>query len=182
MNNYVINPSLLTVEDGKKYISVTFTDSAWITDFEVDFNGNYITPEVVSEDKEANTRIVKFEVEDLFEKLNAKVSLDISAYNYKETHDVQFAFDTDSIKLLKDGENPPTGNDKNPPIVKDKDKDGEGLDFDRDADANALGKKTIEKGKNPKTGDTTQTLLFALLLVGSLIPLVMKYRKRRLPA
>ena len=164
-------------------MSFTFTDSSWITDFEVDFNGNYITPEVVSEDKTENTRIVKFEVEDLFEKLNAKVSLDISAYNYKETHDVQFAFDTNSIKLLKDGENPPTANDKNPPTGKDKDKEGGGLEFDRDADANAVGSKTTDKkGKNPKTGDTSQILLFALLLVGSLIPLVIKYRKRRLAA
>ncbi|MBO1913035.1 sortase B protein-sorting domain-containing protein, partial [Microvirga sp. 3-52] len=114
-----------------------------------------------------------------FEKMNAKVSLDIPAYNYKETHDVQFAFDTNSIKLLKDGETPPTDDGKKTPIVKNTDKKDTGLKFNRDADANKSGNKsTVNKGKNPKTGDTTQILLFVLLLVGSLIPLAMKLRNR----
>ncbi|MBO1915108.1 NEAT domain-containing protein, partial [Microvirga sp. 3-52] len=63
MDQYVVNTGLLTVKDGKKYISATFTDSAWITDFQVDFKGKYMTPEVVSADEKANTRVVKFEVE-----------------------------------------------------------------------------------------------------------------------
>jgi heme-binding NEAT domain protein len=140
-----------------------------------------MTPEVVSADEKENTRVVKFEVEDLFEKMNAKVSLDIAEYNYKETHDVQFAFDTNSIKLLKAGENPPTGNGKKTPIVKSKNTDttDTGLKFNRDADANKSGNKSTDtKAKNPKTGDTTQILLFVLLLVGSLIPLAMKLRNR----
>ena len=185
MNDYVVSPGNLTVKDGKKFIAITLKSSSWITDFEVELEGKFITPKVLSTDSKADTRVVEFEVEDLFKKLNGKVSLDIPAYNYKTTHDVQIAFDTDSIKLLKDGKQPPTDDgDGTTPQKANPTKPGktdDGLAFDRDADAStdkSVVKSAGKKGTNPKTGDTTKTLLFVLLLVGSLIPLVIKYRKR----
>ena len=184
MDDYVVSPGVLTVKDGNQFIAITLTSSSWITDFQVESDDKFTIPKELSADSEENTRVVEFEVKDLFKKMNAKVSLDIPEHNYKTTHDVQFAFDTDSIEFLKGGQPPVEKVDKTEPKTKPKnnpaksDENEEILGFDRDADATSNESVMGKKGSNPKTGDTTKILLFASLLIGSLIPLVIKYRKR----
>ena len=98
MNTYTKSPGVLKVKDGKKYVSFTLTNSAWITKFEFDKNGSFVDANVLSEDTKADTRVVEVEVADLSKKLNAKVKVDIDSMNYHHFYDIQFAFDKDSIK------------------------------------------------------------------------------------
>ncbi|HHB1439179.1 TPA: NEAT domain-containing protein, partial [Bacillus mobilis] len=100
MNTYTKSPGLLKVKDGKKYVSFTLTNSAWITKFEFEKNGSFVDASVLSEDKKADTRVVEVAVDDLSKKLNAKVKVDIDSMNYHHFYDIQFAFDKGSIKPL----------------------------------------------------------------------------------
>ncbi|WP_417852568.1 NEAT domain-containing protein, partial [Bacillus wiedmannii] len=100
MNTYTKSPGVLKVKDGKKYVSFTLTNSAWITKFEFEKNGSFVDASVLSEDKKADTRVVEVEVDDLSKKLNAKVKVDIDSMNYHHFYDIQFAFDKDSVKPL----------------------------------------------------------------------------------
>ncbi|MCG7044504.1 NEAT domain-containing protein, partial [Pseudomonas aeruginosa] len=54
MNTYTKSPGLLKVKDGKKYVSFTLTNSAWITKFEFEKNGSFVDASVLSEDKKAD--------------------------------------------------------------------------------------------------------------------------------
>ncbi|WP_340084730.1 NEAT domain-containing protein [Siminovitchia sp. FSL H7-0308] len=189
MNDYVVKPGSLKVKDGKKYLAVTLKKSSWITEFKVEKDGKLMAPKLLQSDEEADTRTVEFEVADLSSLLNAWVKVDIPELHYHNEYDIRFSFDTDSIKLLKEGvypkeDNnatlPPKSNDQKPKANDKNDR----LNFDRNGDK--TGKsidqpqlKADQKGMNPKTADTTKMLLFALLFVLSLVPLIARFRSRR---
>ncbi|KOS24815.1 cell surface protein [Bacillus anthracis] len=98
MNHYFESPATLTVKDGKKYVSFTLKNSSWITSFQMEKDGEFVDANVLSENKEENTRVVEFEVADLSKKLNAKVKVDIPIINYHHSYDIRFVFDGNSIK------------------------------------------------------------------------------------
>lgn len=96
MNQYVVSPARLTVKDGKKYIAMTLKIVNGLQNSNGK-NGGFADAKVVSEDKAANTRVVEFEANDLFAKLNAKVKVDIDSMNYHHFYDVQIQFDPTKI-------------------------------------------------------------------------------------
>ncbi|PGZ42965.1 cell surface protein [Bacillus cereus] len=185
MNDYVVNPAKLIVKDGKKYIEMTLKNSAWITKFQAENNELFADAKVVSEDKNANTRVVQFEVEDLFKKLNAKVKVDIDEMNYHHFYDVQIQFDTNNIGALGTIKEEPKNEPKNPVTTPKVDnvKTVGTPDFNRNADGQKKKEDTkndSKKEKNSKTADTAQLGLYMVLLLGSLALLVRKYRAGRL--
>ncbi|MED1084911.1 NEAT domain-containing protein, partial [Bacillus mycoides] len=97
MNQYSVSPGTLKVKDGKKKVSFTLTHSSWITKFETEKGSQFVDVNVVSEDKESDTRVVEFDVEDLEKILNAKVKVDIDAFNYHHYYDIRISFDQNSI-------------------------------------------------------------------------------------
>ncbi|WP_257145930.1 NEAT domain-containing protein, partial [Bacillus thuringiensis] len=97
MNQYSVSPGTLKVKDGKKKVSFTLTNSSWITKFETEKAGKLVATNVISEDKEKDTRVVEFDVEDVAKVLNAKVKVDIDFLNYHHEYDVRIAFDQNSI-------------------------------------------------------------------------------------
>ncbi|PEF32564.1 NEAT domain-containing protein, partial [Bacillus wiedmannii] len=46
MNTYTKSPAVLKVKDGKKYVSFTLTNSAWITKFEFEKNSSFVNAKV----------------------------------------------------------------------------------------------------------------------------------------
>uniref|UniRef100_UPI0030EBEC84 NEAT domain-containing protein n=2 Tax=Bacillus cereus TaxID=1396 RepID=UPI0030EBEC84 len=185
MNDYVVNPAKLIVKDGKKYIEMTLKNSAWITKFQTENNELFADAKVVSEDKNVNTRVVQFEVEDLFKKLNAKVKVDIDEMNYHHFYDVQIQFDTNNIGALGTLKEEPKNEPKNPVTTPKVDnvKTVGTPDFNRNADGQKKKEDTkndSKKEKNSKTADTAQLGLYMVLLLGSLALLVRKYRAGRL--
>lgn len=98
MANYTVSPAVLTVQNGVKSVSLTLKNSSWITSFQVEKDGKYVDAPVVGRDTVADTRVVKFEVGNLAEKLNAHVKVNIPAMGYNGDYDVQIQFEKDSIK------------------------------------------------------------------------------------
>ncbi|PFY07425.1 NEAT domain-containing protein [Bacillus toyonensis] len=185
MHDYVVNPAKLIVKDGKKYIEMTLKNSVWITKFQTENNELFADAKVISEDKNANTRVVQFEVEDLFKKLNAKVKVDIDEMNYHHFYDVQIQFDTNNIGALGTIKEDPKNEPKNPVTTPKVDnvKTVGNPDFNRNADDKKKNNATdndAKKEKNSKTADTAQLGLYMVLLLGSLALLVRKYRAGRL--
>ena len=169
----------------KKYIEMTLKNSAWITKFQTENNELFADAKVVSEDKNVNTRVVQFEVEDLFKKLNAKVKVDIDEMNYHHFYDVQIQFDTNNIGALGTLKEEPKNEPKNPVTTPKVDnvKTVGTPDFNRNADGQKKKEDTkndSKKEKNSKTADTAQLGLYMVLLLGSLALLVRKYRAGRL--
>ncbi|MED3179359.1 NEAT domain-containing protein, partial [Bacillus thuringiensis] len=107
MNTYMVNPGVLKVENGKKKAIVTLKSSSLIKNFQTEKDGAFVDAKVVSEDKEKDTRVVEFEVNDLSKKLNTKVFIEMTSRNYKQTHDVQLLFEQDKLEQIKNEEKQP---------------------------------------------------------------------------
>ncbi|WP_077302324.1 NEAT domain-containing protein [Virgibacillus pantothenticus] len=186
MNDYVVSPGHLKVKNGEKKIAITLKNSSWITDFKVYHEGKLVDPKVLSHDSKVDTRVVEFAVDNLFTKLDVWVKVDIPNLNYHHEYDVQFQFDPNSIQLLKEGESYPQQENVDAtklPSKKQENKEEQGPSFDRNEDHGdkqnlATTKETGKQTNNPTTSDTAKLVLFTSLLLGSLIPLVIKLRKK----
>ncbi|MGE6630512.1 NEAT domain-containing protein [Bacillus sp. NPDC077027] len=102
MDTYTEKPAKLTVEKGKITAFLTLKQSKEITDFKVEQNGALVDTVTVSEDVEANTRVIKFDVADLSSKLKGwvKIYWDLGSFVYDEAYDVQLSFDQSSLTLV----------------------------------------------------------------------------------
>ncbi|SFR24152.1 MULTISPECIES: NEAT domain-containing protein [unclassified Paenibacillus] len=114
MAQYLVSPGTLTVLKGQKEVSFTIKDSTTVTEFKTEQNGTLTDADIVSEDKTANTRVVKFKVANLDTVLNAQVHILMGTYS--ADHKIRLKFDqpgTDNgstpvtsnldFTLLKDG-------------------------------------------------------------------------------
>nr|WP_285865966.1 NEAT domain-containing protein [Lederbergia lenta] len=125
MDGYTEKPGRLIVEKDRSYAELTLTNSDWIKLFQTEQVGKYVDAEVVSEDIDADTRVVRFPVKDIKEKVNVFTHVVIPMINYDNKYTVQINFDADSLKSI-DGE---PGNPDEPEIPEIKsptvvDKDG----------------------------------------------------------
>ncbi|MBC1518312.1 sortase B protein-sorting domain-containing protein [Listeria welshimeri] len=115
MQNYFNNPAWLKVKNGKKTVAMTVNDNKTVTALKTQVSGALQDVKVVSEDKDANTRIVEFVVEDLNQPLNAHVNYE-APFNgsvYKGQADFRYVFDT--TKAVTASSYP--GTDETPPVV-----------------------------------------------------------------
>src|SRR5690625_148852 len=98
MGRYVENPVRLTVENGQQTISLVLSSSDMITEFLVESDGEFKETNTVSTNEEENKRAVSFNVDDLNEITNGKITVDTKSSFGEMTHDVRLSFDMDSIK------------------------------------------------------------------------------------
>ncbi|WP_139364832.1 NEAT domain-containing protein [Sutcliffiella halmapala] len=108
MDGYTAKPALLTVEEAVKYVDLTLKNSDWIQLFQTKQNGAFIDAEVVSEDAETNTKVVRFPVENIEAKLDAYTHVVIPALNYNNYYTVQLSFDASSLKAVEEETEEPT--------------------------------------------------------------------------
>lgn len=102
MDGFTDGPAYVKVDkDGNQLIELTFTSADMIKWFKV--SGNDV--KVIEEDKEANTRIVEFAVDDITNKLGGSVYVEVPGM-YSTEHDVDLIFHTDSLEAVNDSENP----------------------------------------------------------------------------
>ncbi|HJF33791.1 MAG TPA: NEAT domain-containing protein [Sporosarcina psychrophila] len=105
---YVKSPAKIVVEDGKTFAYVTLLSSKWWQSLKVQTKQpgtfketNFADAEVISEDKAADTRLVKFEVQDLSKELNAKIHIIVTGVpglgEYDHSYDIRLKFDTSKI-------------------------------------------------------------------------------------
>lgn len=115
MQNYFDNPAWLKVKNGKKTIAMTVNDNKTVTALKTQLAGALQDVKVISEDKDANTRIVEIEVEDLNQPLAAHVNYE-APFNggvYKGKADFRYVFDT--AKAVTASSYP--GTDVTPPVI-----------------------------------------------------------------
>ncbi len=96
-DQYVQKPAKVTVEGGVGYAEVTLLKSGWIAAFEVEQDGKLQAAPVVGQDEDADTRTVKFRVDNIREKINARFVVEVSAMNYKGEYSAQLLFDTSGM-------------------------------------------------------------------------------------
>ncbi|ODB60469.1 NEAT domain-containing protein [Paenibacillus polymyxa] len=112
MAQYLLSPATLTVSKGQKEVSFTIKDSTTVTEFKTEQNGTLTDADIVSEDKNANTRVVKFKVADLDAILNAQVHVSTTYPGgvYEMDHKLRLQFDKNSISGTDNGSSPVTSN------------------------------------------------------------------------
>jgi heme-binding NEAT domain protein len=93
VESYFVKPSVLTTdEDGSVYAFVTIKNSTTVPEFKIKQNGVFVETAVVSTDAAANTRVVKFKVDDLSALLDARIRAVVPAQNYDQTYDIRLNF------------------------------------------------------------------------------------------
>ncbi|KAA0966896.1 hypothetical protein FQ087_11975 [Sporosarcina sp. ANT_H38] len=102
---YVKSPAKIVVEDGKTFAYVTLLSSKWWQSLKVQTKqpGTFTDAEVISEDTKADTRVVKFEVQDLSKELNAKIHIIVTGVpglgEYDHSYDIRLKFDSSKIPV-----------------------------------------------------------------------------------
>lgn len=181
MDGFVEKPAYLRVKNGIKYIAMTFTSSSYVLDFKVEQNGQLVSPKVLQVDAENDKRTVEFTVNDLYQKLNAWVHVNIPGL-YNSDYDVQIAFDPDSIRVVSNEQEYPTtdpdAKQKLRNITNNQNHSDDSLSFNRNDGTDGKGSGDKSAGANPKTADKTKLFLYVSLLVASLIPLAIQLRKK----
>ncbi|MGQ3480013.1 NEAT domain-containing protein [Paenibacillus sp. TY11] len=119
MAQYLLSPATLTVSKGQKEVSFTIKDSTTVTEFKTEQNGTLTDADIVSEDKTANTRVVKFKVADLDAILNAQVHVSTTYPGgvYEMDHKLRLQFDKNSI--TGNGTSPETNSNLDFTLLKD---------------------------------------------------------------
>src|SRR5699024_6069895 len=100
MDGFTDGPAYVKVdEDGNQFVALTLTSADMIQWFKV--NDEYAT--VLQEDK--NTRVVEFKVDNLTEKQDGNVYVEVPNM-YSTEHEVDLVFDTNSLQTAKDSDYP----------------------------------------------------------------------------
>lgn len=101
MDGFTNGPAYVNVdEDGNQLVRVTLTGASMIKWFKV--NGQDVT--VLEENEEANTKDVEFKVENLTEKQEGHVYVEVPDL-YSTEHEVDLVFHISSLESIKDDEN-----------------------------------------------------------------------------
>ncbi|MEK0313480.1 NEAT domain-containing protein [Cohnella sp. 56] len=89
MDGYVTHPGVLQVSGGSKTVYIQLQQSKEITSFKVENGGSLAEASTAYEDKQANTRWVRFPVAALNTTLNGWVNVNWPAMNYYHSYDVR---------------------------------------------------------------------------------------------
>lgn len=155
-NDYFEKPAILTVEQGKKYIQLTINHSSWIKTF-TDGNGGPV--QVMSENKSADTRVVKFPVNDLSKPVPMKMHVLIETMDpvYDHEYTVRYDFDIENMKPVNG-----SGQEKTESGAKT-----------NKGSSEVTGKNGANENKapeeNPKTSDNAPIAFYLLLFTVALL-------------
>lgn len=105
-SRYMNNPAIITVENGITYATITLNHSHWWQSLKVQAeqpgtfaDDHFVEAEVLSEDEEANERVVKFAIADIEQALNAQIHIivtgvpNLGAYDMK--HNIRLKFNSE---------------------------------------------------------------------------------------
>ncbi len=113
-NDYLQTPAKLIAKDGKYEVIITLNNSSWWQYLKTQTkqpgsfsDSNFVDAKVISEDKDADTKVVKFTVQDLDEFLNAKIHVIVPMISYDNKYDIRFSFDTSRMTPFKEEVVPP---------------------------------------------------------------------------
>ncbi|WP_060207577.1 NEAT domain-containing protein [Sporosarcina koreensis] len=126
---YVKSPAEVKVEAGKAFVYMTLLESQYWQSLKIQDGDKFVDAEVVSENNEEKTRVVKFELKDVEKTLNAKAHIIVTGIpglgEYDQTHDIRFQFDASNVPAEEEGtegeETPETETPEAPATIKDGD-------------------------------------------------------------
>ena len=192
-DSFFKGPAILLEKDGETYIQLTVTGKQYIESLKNKFG------ELVVVKEDGDTIVYQFKLDG---KISDVILLDmiitVPGIYEGQNHKARLFLDESSMEEIdaspyrlaaSDNGNGPTaagetgegnqtpkprnenGNDKTTP---EKPEFGSGEDNNQSGDQ----KETSKKAANPQTGDTTNIMLYVLLLIGSAIPLALKLKRR----
>ncbi|MFS0689306.1 NEAT domain-containing protein [Sporosarcina sp. 179-K 8C2 HS] len=110
--SHVKSPAEVKVEDGKEFIYMTLLNSQYWQSLSIQEGDKFVDVEVVSENEEEKTRLVKFELKDVEKTLNAKAHIIVTGIpgigEYDQTHSIRFQFDASEVPTENEEETPET--------------------------------------------------------------------------
>ncbi|WP_432357123.1 NEAT domain-containing protein [Sporosarcina sp. UB5] len=122
---YVKSPAEVKVEDGKAIVYMTLLDSQYWQSLKIQDGDKFVDAEVVSENEEEKTRLVKFELKDVEKTLNAKAHIIVTGIpglgEYDKTHDIRFQFDASEVPVEEETEVEETPETPEAPAIEDGD-------------------------------------------------------------
>jgi len=93
MEQYFEKPAIVATDDqGTMHVSFTVTSSSSVPELNVKTGNQFVAAATVSENKENDTRVVEFKVDDLSSLLDAQVRTVVPAMNYDRTHSIRLNF------------------------------------------------------------------------------------------
>ncbi|MEK8131498.1 heme uptake protein IsdC [Paenibacillus filicis] len=205
-NDYFEKPAVLTVKGGEITAQVQVNHSKWITIFKTAAGTDFPDAKVIKTDKEEDTRVVQFKIEDLSKPLLSKIHVTVPDIDYDHDYTIRFLFDqktlknTGKAKAAEPAKNEPAaaGSTKNTDPAKSTASQAAGSSkavpgktgANSSEQAPAAGGKSAEAGKsgqgatatvvNPQTGDEAPlAVLTGLLIVSGLFIITQLRGKHR---
>lgn len=185
-------PALLLEKDGKKYLQMKINNGDMIKKLSNKY-GNV----VLVEENEDGSIVVQLQVNNDLSNMDLDLHVVVPAGaipgfpGYDEAHKAILVFDKDSMEEIAVGDHvlAASNNNNGPTVGEDSGKQlGSNKEGNNDQtpkkpkfgmnDSNGEAGNNGEKPSNPKTGDTSGMLLYAFLLLGSVIPLGVKFKRR----
>jgi len=185
-------PALLLEKDGKKYLQMKINNGDMIKKLSNKY-GNV----VLVEENEDGSIVVQLQVNNDLSDMELDLHVVVPAGaipgfpGYDEAHKAILVFDKDSMEEIEVGDHvlAASNNDNGPTVEEESGKQlGSNKKDNNDQtpkkpkfgmnDSNGEAGSSGEKSSNPKTGDTSGMLLYAFLLLGSVIPLGVKFKRR----
>nr|WP_276322093.1 heme uptake protein IsdC [Paenibacillus thalictri] len=196
-NDYFEKPAKLFVKDGKQELQIQMNHSKWITQFKVPDNGGFSDAAVVSSDSTADTRIVRFKLnDDLSKPLLSKIHVTVESIDYDHDYTIRFAFDEKSLKKAEEKAAPAASETKpaagaaasgaskpEASAVKAQEAPAQKTQVSSatagGAQASASAGKSQAAALNPQTGDPSSAALWIIVLAASVLCLgyITKTRK-----
>lgn len=105
-NDYFVKPALLKIKGGDARMQVTVNQSTWVKELKAQDGDAFVDTTVVSEDAEADTRVVEFKVDDVLSMpfpLKMHVVIEDMEPVYDHAYTVRAAIDPDSAKVVDAG-------------------------------------------------------------------------------
>jgi heme uptake protein IsdC len=102
-NDYFDKPATLFVENGEKYIQFSINHSEWVKELQAPLGESFVDVDIVSEDEEEDTRIVRFKLEeDLSEPVEVKMHILVESMEpvYDHRYSVRFDFEDDQMEEI----------------------------------------------------------------------------------
>ncbi|OPH58150.1 heme uptake protein IsdC [Paenibacillus ferrarius] len=181
-NDYFEKPAVLQVKNGAVTAEIQMNHSKWITIFKTAIGSDFTSAEVAKSDKTEDTRVARFQIEDLNKPLLAKIHVTVPDIDYDHDYTIRFLFDLKSLKSTggvqgagkaqeAGGSTAAAGSTSTSPLAKP---------------SSGITQTTVNTGQqkpvvNPQTGDDAPIAMFAGLFLLSGVTIIYLIRgKRRL--
>lgn len=116
MDQYMEKPAQVLHENGKTYLQLTLKNASYWKSFDLYDGNKKLNVQTVSEDKSADTKVIKFEAKPGTKSLTSKVHIVVSAIGYDNKYTTEIKFDSAVPK--PDGSKAEDSNETDNPTTK----------------------------------------------------------------